>query len=725
MSFPAESGSKIRFGDIEVDMRTAEVRQNGNKFVLQGQPFQVLAILLERPGELVTREEIKKRLWSSDTFVDFDHSLNKAVNRLRETLSDSADAPRYIETLPRRGYRFIGEIASEHDSRIPSTLPVSSTEEKIDTNSLLPGTGGTEIKSRGIWKFFAAVALTSLIVAAAWQLGHPPHRLNSPSFENLEMTRLTNNGTVSNVAISPDGRYVAYVPNLDGKQELRLRQLASGSDTQILPPDLGLFVGLSFSPDGNYIYFVRSDRNDIAFRYLYSVPILGGAPRKLITDVDSNIAFSPDGQEIAYEHWDPPADRLELKIANADGSGQRILTVLHDTGFFTPGGPGPNWSPDGRTIAVPVAMAKGPSRSILFTVSLNDGKAHPLYAGAEQLGHAVWRPSGDQLLLQMFDPHSRRAQLWTVSFPAGAASRLTHDAAEYWQDLDSTRDGKTLATITASWRSRIWASDPPNFAASKPITPVDPPMSWVKMNNRGRLFAKDASGHLWSMNSDGTALTKMEGINDVNAIQQCADFIVYRSNDQNSDILVRLDGNGLHPMKLVSGNLFSPSCANDGQIVYYVDAKFPQAIWRVGISGGRPEKVADVLGDSILGFVVVSPDGKFLAYPYGTYSTGTPGDHYAVIKASDGSVVKLFDMPRDRFDNGPYWSADGKYLQYVMTRGGVSNVWQHPVGGGPARQLTHFSTEEIFDFSWSPDGSRLFLTRGSGSSDVVLLTGLH
>ena len=113
MSSPAESHRKIRFAEFEIDMRTAEVRQNGRKFVLQGQPFQVLAILLERPGELVTREELKNRLWSSDTFVDFDHSLNKAVNRLRDTLSDSAETPRYIETLPRRGYRFIAEVARD------------------------------------------------------------------------------------------------------------------------------------------------------------------------------------------------------------------------------------------------------------------------------------------------------------------------------------------------------------------------------------------------------------------------------------------------------------------------------------------------------------------------------------------------------------------------------------------------------------------------------------
>lgn len=122
---------------------------------------------------------------------------------------------------------------------------------------------------------------------------------------------------------------------------------------------------------------------------------------------------------------------------------------------------------------------------------------------------------------------------------------------------------------------------------------------------------------------------------------------------------------------------------------------------------------------------MVSPDGKFLAYPYSTFTTGTSGDHYAVVNASDGSIVKSFDMPHDKFDAGPYWSSDGKYLQFVTTRGGVSNIWQHPVLGGPAQQLTHFTSEEILDFCWSSDGSRLFLTRGRVSADVVLLSGLR
>jgi DNA-binding winged helix-turn-helix (wHTH) protein len=130
MSVPSESRHKVRFGAFEVDLRTAELRTNGRELTLQGQPFQILIVLLECPGELVPREELKNRLWTSDTFVDFEHSLNKAVNRLREALNDSAEHPKFVETLPRKGYRWIGpepQILTDLEPVRPTRMGRTST----------------------------------------------------------------------------------------------------------------------------------------------------------------------------------------------------------------------------------------------------------------------------------------------------------------------------------------------------------------------------------------------------------------------------------------------------------------------------------------------------------------------------------------------------------------------------------------------------------------------
>src|SRR5690349_16761617 len=127
MGLPVVSGRVVRFGVFEADLKAGELRKHGFRLKLAEQPFQVLAMLLERPGETITREELRDRLWPSDTFVDFDHGLNNAVMRVREALLDSSDHPRYVETIPRRGYRFVAPV---EDVPVPSVLPAKEESER-------------------------------------------------------------------------------------------------------------------------------------------------------------------------------------------------------------------------------------------------------------------------------------------------------------------------------------------------------------------------------------------------------------------------------------------------------------------------------------------------------------------------------------------------------------------------------------------------------------------
>ena len=329
MSLPAEFQPLIRFGEFQLNLETAELRRNGDKSSLQGQPLQILTMLVENPGRMVTREELKKKLWPSDTFVDFDQSLNRAVNRLREALGDSAEKPRYIETLPRRGYRFIGSVSHQglqttvYDSVATKTSSLQARLQresfKQDSETLHPnlpsyGAGTHLLRSGGRLAILvcAAVVLVGGLIAVRLFL-----RKNQPiGIEDLDTAKITSSGRVKNVAISPDGRYIAYAVSLGEKQALRLRQIAVGGDAEILPADLGNFVGLTFSPDANYLYFVRSDRNNLSFRYLYSMPLLGGAPTKLITDVDSGVLFRRMATILFMSTGSRHATRLKSKLRN-------------------------------------------------------------------------------------------------------------------------------------------------------------------------------------------------------------------------------------------------------------------------------------------------------------------------------------------------------------------------------------------------------------------------
>src|ERR1700737_1408772 len=273
MEIPSESLPRMRFGDFELDPLTRELRSDGRKISLQEQSFEILSALLQHPGQLVTRDELTKRLWPPGTFVDFGHSLNTAVNRLREVLGDSADSPRFIETLPRLGYRFIAPvtgIGSDESGTVAEASLLSEREyewpaERGETTDKGVAKPGPQVPTARWTRRKTAVIILSLIVVAGFS-AYGLHRwissTSSSNFERLRFTKLTSSGKAEDAAISPDGNYIVYSQHDRNGLGLWLRHVSSGSDVQILPSAEIDFRGLTFSPDGNSIYFVRT-RKDI------------------------------------------------------------------------------------------------------------------------------------------------------------------------------------------------------------------------------------------------------------------------------------------------------------------------------------------------------------------------------------------------------------------------------------------------------------------------------
>jgi Tol biopolymer transport system component len=222
------------------------------------------------------------------------------------------------------------------------------------------------------------------------------------------------------------------------------------------------------------------------------------------------------------------------------------------------------------------------------------------------------------------------------------------------------------------------------------------------------------------MDSDGSQLARFSDAKNVDWLTPCVRFIVFTSEEPGITTLMRVDKDGTHQTRLANGNLWGPACSPDGKFVFYASVEQPQKIWQVPITGGTPSVVAEVLGTQLVGRLAISPDGKFLAYPYTQYGrVPSRGRSVAVVPIDGAPPVKSFKISEDIQDL--HWSPDGKSLQYILMKDGASNIWERPLAGGRPKQLTKFNSGQIFNFNWTFDGKQLLLTRGETTSDVVLL----
>jgi DNA-binding winged helix-turn-helix (wHTH) protein len=726
----------ILFGSFELDAATAELRKNGMLIKLQPQPLKVLFLLIRHAGQVVMREEIQRCLWSDSTFVDFERGINFSINQIRGALADDADKPRYIETLPRRGYRFIAEVKHEGSAKgVPSVhVPVGPNDPlaargnganaSSALESFVPALHRVTVKTgRRRWRLVlagmtAAIAFLAFAGLAAYRAVFRSPRI---SFENLLISKLTDEGIAVHVAISPDGRYVAYAVRNGAESGLRVRHVETRSDVQIPLPDRDRerFLGLTFSPDGNYLYYVQSNKEIASYNYLYKAPVLGGPALLLGKYADTPVSFSPNGQEFAYTQGLPDRNTLEVRIANADGTGDRLLASIPDgVADFQPG---PAWSPDGRTIAVPVMLRREKVRWVLEAVSVADRSVRELYACSHETGRALWLPHRDAILM-MIREQTGRGQLWAISYPQGKAVRLTNDLENYQSDVDATRDGKNVAVIATTQVSNIWVVPDADALRGQQISSNAVPLTQVTAMPPGKVLAGSADGEMWLMKTDGSERTPFTTVHNAYSPARCGSSVIFNSFHEDTFDLMRVDADGLNPARLLHGDLGPPTCSTDGHSIFFPSKIKPYVILRLSSGGGDPIEIAKSPGYEILGRLAISPDGKFLAYAYDE-ALPAIGSRLAVIPASGGAPLQTFQVPSDV--SGLRWSPNGRGLQYLLTRNGATNLWEQPMAGGEPQQFTKFNSGRVFDFDWSTEGKQLLLARGETSSDVVLLSHLR
>ena len=690
-------------------------------------PSEVIALILEReppplaryarevPPELerivnkaLTKDRDERYQTAKDLLID--------LRRLRQQLEVKAEVERLGTPGPG------SEVAVPGDDTEPAGATTDEATAATQAEILRRTSSAeylvSEIKRH---KTGAVVALATLIIAvavAAFGLykftGQRRSEVKPPTaFQTMKITRLTSTGKARYAAISPDGRYVVHVVDENGQESLWMRQVAPFSNVQIVPPADFPYFGLTFSPDGNYIYYVGPDPDVDDAGVLYQRPVLGGAAKKLIVDIDSTITFSPDNKQLAFVRFAPEKGESLLMLANADGTEERRLAVRKYPDSFSRSIPGPSWSPDGKVIVSNAGStdATGPYMN-LVEVRVADGTIKPITSQRWwNVGQAVWLRDGSGLVFTASEQKSGPSQLWHISYPSGEAHRITNDLNDYI-GISLTADSTALITVESGRPSNIWVAPDGEASRATQITFSNfDGREGIAWTPDGKIvYASLASGNsdLWITDADGSnqkQLTLDAGNNSYPAPSSDGRYIVFVSDRKGSTNIWRMDRDGRNQTRLTHGNGEDfPECSPDGKWVVY-NSVGDYSLWKVPMGGGDPEH----LTSRPLGMSCISPDGKLIA-----------GDDFrktAIYPFSGGEPIKVLNT----WTLHCKWTPDGRALEYIDTSG-TPNLYSQPLDGGPPKQLTDFKSGRIVWFARSGDGKQLALARGTVTNDVVLIS---
>ncbi|MGC1653277.1 MAG: hypothetical protein WA722_10725, partial [Candidatus Sulfotelmatobacter sp.] len=628
--------------------------------------------------------------------------------------------------------------------------PVSSSTTPAMLNPAAQASGATPIPGSGVaqparssssavavakqhkWGT-GAIAITALIVLAAAGYGvySMLHRPAAAPFQNFTVTQVTNSGKAALAAISPDGKYILSVLDDNGQQSLWLRNVPTASDTQIIAPSPATYRSLTFSPDGNYIYF-RKAQNAVNSDYnLYRAPVLGGNPQTVVHDIDSDIALSPDGKRMVYIRAnDPEIGKERLLSADLSGNDEKVLriTPIAEASSFL------SWSPDGQEIALSrfqpdqalggIDLFDIGSQKTQRFVTFNDKAPYEL----------KWLPDGRGILAvyQQAGPSFSRAQIGFIPSAGGELQPITRDTNRYLT-LTTSADGKTLASVQLKITQNLYLlpGTGSQSADSKPVVPQGQEVRGFGWAADGGLLVSDGP-RLLRLAADGQNQTQLIGDSTAGIVDPSScgnDHLIFSwmfHGGTNTLSLWRANVDGSSPVRLTEGKRdFRSVCSPDGKWAYYYD-QVAGRISRMPLdSSGKAEAVpGSVVPNSFVasaGFGL-SSDGTVLAYLVEVVDPGTQNGKEKVALLDIGSSAsRLLDADPRVTRAGVQFTPDGKSVAYAIHENGVDNMWIQPLDGSAGRQITNFTSEQITSFHWSPDGKNLGVLRNHSESDVVLL----
>jgi Tol biopolymer transport system component/DNA-binding winged helix-turn-helix (wHTH) protein len=686
------------FENFRVDPGERVLLRDGKPVPLTPKAFQMLMILVENHGHIVDKEKLLSEIWA-DSFVE-EGNLSVNARRLRKALADDANEPKFIETIPRRGYRFIAEVedkveglTKELNGNLPtSTSMMDSRRHLLVAALLILAVGPIVIAALYAGRGFLNSAASAPILSAPF---------SADKFHSSGHTR---------IAISPDGQFAAFTDESAGKQSLWLRQIDSGENIQIIPPSDEAYYGLTFSSDGKTIYFVRRSEaahHDLA---LYRVSAFGGIPVMLLARpfTWTSISVSPDDRHIAYSICSfKPDDFCSLYIADADGKNERrLLSRSKPIGLIDS-----QFSPNGKSIAFLAGRSLQEEPDLrLSIVDVASGSEREISQQRFfEVGNLQWLPSGDALMVTAAEYENGNYSFWQVTVANGEAKKVTSDAASF-KEASLDRKGERMVASRIENDFHIFVKSGNEFekltlAGKMTFTPG------------GKIVYSTFDGDIWSVNSNGDErrqLTTGPHSDFAPRVSPDGRYIAFASNRSGKNTIWRMNADGTNPVQIAQSSGEPCGFSPDGKWLYFFAVK---RLLKVPTDGGEEIPAYD---KSRLNYPICSPDGNLVAYFFleKVFKIG-------VINLADGSVVKTMD-----YGDGKSmalelaWSPDSKTLNFITDSDGTSRLWQQSLDEDRPRHIEDLGKDQVRALAMMPDGAGYAIIRGKLIEDAVLLTGL-
>ena len=739
------------FGGFYLDRDERVLRRGDVTVPLTPKATETLLMLVCRHGHIVEKADLMRQVWP-DTVVE-ESNLTQNIYTLRRVLSDADGKCLFIETVPRRGYRFVGPVR-EGREQPPDAVAAESTSNPAgdvhpEQPTLPPAVSGigshaeapiTLVSARETTRVATSVdqsrgapasrrirwlvaALVAGSIGVFWETSNRPRLAGHAPELTARLSRVTNLGTVVRATISRDGRSLAYAVSAGARESLWLKGIDSTNAVQLVEPAVGTYrrAGLSYAPNG-WLYYTWF-RPDLAHVGLFRIRQPGGRPEPLLNVWDLP-SFDPRGDRFACITTTSSSIRdSRLLVYDAAGESPRVVAMHAPPMTFLQMRPA--WSPDGRQLAAWTMSERTPTMRSLVIVGVDERRERVV---TRQHLHAVdgmvWLPDGSSVIVAARERASSPLRLWQIPLAAPVMRPLTSDTSDYLLS-GLTDDGRRLAAVRVEVARSVWVAPVTDVSRARQVGSDAGELSQLEsiawMSDGRVLYTSAEAG-----NADIWVFDPARGRRRQLTTDPRDDFNPASSPDGRTIVFAsdRSGATGLWAMsdagetsvrQLTSGGDSRPSVSSDGSVVFQrgVIQSSPIALWHVPLEGGAPVQLVE--GTSIR--PVVSPDGRLVAYYWLTPERWV----LAVVPRDGGQPLQVFPLSSTHCGRTVRWSPDGQALAYIDCGESAANIWLQRLDGSPPRRLTDFASGHIETFDWSHDGSQLAWITRTQVSDVVMV----